>query len=205
MNSTPDTASKHIGRLTKKYILDFLNSLLFSNTVLWDGDDQYNQLPIFAYSNEHGFRTEQRGMLLVDLRSHRAIRASVVVTQNVVQKVCYRLTGLKEAIRVDESKKFYYPLDGLVLDLSIADLNLGAYDMSSCSFSDNTENSGTISNKKLFALLQHLLHCVFVTIDAKELFEDLIDEILSSPPVPSDPHYKPIFGIIEEPNEFEGF
>ena len=50
MHESQIAANAHIEKITKKYILDYLNALLFSNTVLWDGDDQYNELPIFYSS-----------------------------------------------------------------------------------------------------------------------------------------------------------
>jgi hypothetical protein len=63
MNEQPRAIDYHIGKITKKYIIDFLNALLFSNSVLWDGDDQFNELPIFETTAEEGLRTEQRGAL----------------------------------------------------------------------------------------------------------------------------------------------
>lgn len=194
MSTQTDLVDQHIGKITKKYIIDMLNALIFSNTVLFDGDDQYNQLPIFDFANEEGYRVEQRGALFVNGKSGKALRLLVVVTESTVQRVCYRLVGLKEAIRLDERKQLYYPLDGAVIDLSIADLNIGIKDATSYSFFDNTNEHGTVSNLRLFAIVKHLLNSVFITLDNKDHFHDLINDQRSLPPIASDPHYKPVFG-----------
>jgi len=203
MNEKPQTAvNYHIEKITKKYIIDYLNTLLFANTVLWDGVDQFHELPILHATNEDGYRTEQRGGLFVDRKTSRALRMSVVATESTVQGVCYRCVGLKEACRVDEGNKIYYPLDGIVIDVSIADLSLGAKDPSSYSFCDNTNENGDITNARLFALLRHILGSAFLAITNEELFKDLINEALSTPPLVSDPHYKPVFGVKDVPDSY---
>jgi len=195
MTEQPRAVDYHIGKITKKYIIDFLNALLFSNAVLWDGDDQFNELPIFETTLEEGLRIEQRGALFVHRKSSRALRLSVVATESTIQRVCYRVCGLLEPLRINEDKRLYYPLDGVVIDVSIADLNLGNSDPASYSFSDNTNNSGKLNNKKTFTLLNYLISSSFITIEDKEIFTDLLDNPLSLPPIPSDPHFKPVFGV----------
>jgi len=194
MSDPMRTVDCYIERITKKYIIDYLNALLFSNKALWDGDDQFNELPIFYSSNEDGYRVEQRGALFVNKRTSRALRLSVVATESVVQGACYRLTGLPEPIRIDEGKNLFYPLDASI-DVTIADLNLGINDVSSYSFADNTKNEGHITNKRLFAILDHMINSVFICIDSEAMFKDLINASLSLPPVPSEAHYKPVFGV----------
>jgi len=195
MNVQPRAVDYHMGKITKKYIIDFLNALLFSNSVLWDGDDQFNELPIFATSTEEGMRSEQRGALFVNRKNSKALRLSVVATETTIQRVCYRLCGLREPLRINEDKRLYYPLDGLIIDMSIADLNLGNSDSSSYSFSDNTNDSGKLNNKKTFTVLEYLLTSSFIAIENQAIFSDLIDQQLSHPPLPSDPHYNPVFGV----------
>jgi hypothetical protein len=194
MNPPHRAVDYHVGKITKKYIIDFLNALLFSNTVLWDGDDQFNELPIFSSSNEEGYRVEQRGALFVNQRTATAIRLSVIATESTVQRVCYRMKGLDEPLRIDEGK-IYYPLGGGIIDISAADLNLGKRDSSSYSFSDNTNNTGKINNSRLFTILRFLTKAICITMDDKAIFTEILDDQLSLPPVPSDPHYKPVFGV----------
>ena len=186
----------YIERITKKYIIDYLNALLFANTVLWDGDDQFNELPIFYSSNEDGYRIEQRGALFVNKHTLKALRISVVAVESTVQSACYRITGLPEPIRIDEGKSLYYPLEAGI-DVTIADLHLGINDVSSYSFADNTKNEGSITNKRLFSILSHIISSVFISIDSEDIFKDLINSQFSLPPVPSEPHYKPVFGVID--------
>jgi hypothetical protein len=102
---------------------------------------------------------------------------------------------LNELLRINEDKRLYYPLDGTVIDVSIADLNLGSHDPASYSFADNTNNTGKLNNKRIFTILRYLLNSVFVTIEDKDIFADLLNHHLSQPPLPSDPHFKPVFGV----------
>lgn len=187
----------HLERLTKRYIIDYLNVILFSNSVLWDGADQFNELPIFNATKEDGYRVEQRGALFVSKQFAKALRMIVSVTESAVQQVCYRITGIKEPVRIDEGKRMYYPLDGPAIDVSIANLNLGIKDPSSYSFCDNTNNTGKVSNARLAALLRHVIGSAFITLEDEDLFHDLLSDRLSLPPIPSDPHYKPIYGVAD--------
>jgi hypothetical protein len=202
MKEQPQAIDHYVGKLTKKYIIDFLNALLFSNAVLWDGDDQFNELPIFKNSSDEGLRTEQRCALFVNQKTSKALRLSVLVTETTIQRVCYRLCGLHDPLRINEDKRLYYPLDGIVIDVSIADLNLGNSDPASYSFSDNTETTDKLNNKKLFTILNYLLSSTFITIENDEIFKDLLDHTLSHPPLPSDPHFKPVFGVVHVENNY---
>lgn len=186
---------QHVERITKKYIIDFLNALLFSNTVLWDGDDQYNELPIFDASNDGKFRTESRGALFVNKRVSRAVRVLVTVHESTRQRICYRIKGLNAPTKIDGDSNLFYPLENVAIDFSVCDLNLGLSDPSSYSFSDNVNADGLPDASKMFTLLKYFLGATFVAIDDKEIFTDVLTDILSQPPVPSDPHYKPVFGV----------
>jgi hypothetical protein len=79
--------------------------------------------------------------------------------------------------------------------VSIADLNLGNSDPASYSFSDNTNNTGKLNNKKVFTVLNYLLTSTFIMIEDDQIFADLLDHHLSLPPLPSDPHFKPVYGV----------
>jgi len=195
MTVHPRAVDYHIGKITKKYTIDFLNALLFSNSVLWDGDDQFNELPIFRTTAEECNRSEQRGALFVNRKNSKALRLSVVVTETTIQRVCYRLVGLREPLRINEDKRLYYPLDGVVIDVSIADLNIGSSDPASYSFSDNTNTTGKLNNQKVFTVLNYLLSSAFIMIEDESIFMDMLDDYLSLPPLPSDPHFKPVFGV----------
>lgn len=192
------TTDLYIGRITKKYILDFMNTLLFANTVLWDGIDQFNELPVMYSSNEDGYRIEQRCALFINRQIPKALRLSVTVTESSVQKACYRFSGISAPLKIDDGKQLYYPLEGRVMDISMADLNLGSKDSSSYSFCDNTNQSGTISNSRLFTLLRHVLGSTFLTVEDSTVFKDMLNTLLSTPPLSSDPHFKPVFGVPDD-------
>jgi hypothetical protein len=185
---------EHVSRITKKYLIDFLNALVFENSVLWDGDDQFNELPIF-YSTQKGVdRTESRGALFVNQRVSRAVRLVVTVVESSRQRVCYRIKGLASPIKIDGASNLYYPLENVAIDFSVSDLNLGVADVASYTFADNASTDGIPNNSKLFTLLKYFLGAAFIAIDDPTIFEDMIDDIRSLPPVPSDPHYKLVFG-----------
>lgn len=193
-----DQVHYHVERISKKYIIDFLNAFFFAQAVLWDGDDQYNDLPIFNNRTEGTEQWEQRGALLVHRKNQTALRLLVTATKDTRQKVCYRLAGIKEPLQIDEHKKVYYPLDNVIVDMCIADLNLGVYEQSAYSFFDASEKTDHISTKKLFALVEFLLNCYYLSLDRKALFEDLILDQFSFPPSVIDEHYLPVFGVKKE-------
>lgn len=187
----------HINKITKKYIIDLLNILLFSKTVLWDGIDQFNELPIFRSTNDSGIRTEQRGGLLINKAVNKALRVLVSVIETPIQRVCYRITSLKNTVRIDESKRLFYPFDAFAIDLSVANLNLGMKDITSYSFSDNTNNDKNTTNSRLFSLVNHITNSVFVSLEDEALFKDMLDDVSSLPPMPDEPHYKLVFGVYD--------
>lgn len=182
----------HVERITKKYIIDFLNALFFAHAVLWDGEDQFNDLPIFENRAAEGEQWEQRGAILAHRSKQIAFRLLVTATKDRHQKVCYRLASLKEPLQIDEHKKIYYPMDNVKLDLCIADLNLGVYEPSAYSFFDALGGSTT---KKLFTLAEFLFSCYYLSIDKKSVFEDLVLDQFSFPPDVIDQHYLPVFGV----------
>jgi hypothetical protein len=192
-------AEYHIERISKKYIIDFLNAMFFAEAMLWDGDDQYNDLPIFANQIDRAdAQWEQRGVVLVHKREQKALRMTLTVEKETTQKVCYRIQSIKEPLHIDEKRKVYYPLNNVVIDFSIADLNLGVYEPSSYSFFDAAEKVEHISNKKLFSLMEFLFNCYFITVDKKEIFEDLLMDQFSFPPDALAEHYLPVFGVRRE-------
>jgi len=190
-----DQVHYHVERITKKYIIDFLNAFFFAQAVLWDGDDQYNDLPIFDNQIDGHEHWEQRGALLVHRKNQTALRLLVTATKTNRQKICYRLSGIKEPVQIDEHKKVYYPLDNVVVDLCIADLNLGVYEQSAYSFFDASEKADHISPKRLFAIVEFLINCYYLSLDRRGLFEDLLADQFSFPPSVIDEHYLPVFGV----------
>lgn len=194
--------NEHMSIVTRRYIIEFMNALLFSNTVLWDGVDQYNALPILESSripkagDEPGFSQESRTALLVDRSTTSALRLVVTPVEFAYKSVCYRLVSLKEQLTIENPKLAVYPLESTKVDFSISDLQLGTNEPSSYSFCDNTSPDGSVTNARLFRLLKFLISAELLAYDSKELFSDLLDPP-SVPPVSSDPHYVPIFGVPE--------
>lgn len=180
-------------KLTKKYIVDFLNALCFSNTVSWDGDDQFNELPIFTTEIEEGHREEQRGALLVHNKYSWALRLLVTVIEDTKQQICYRITGLKQIVTLDDPKRVCIPFELLDIDFSIADLNLGMQEPSSYSFSDNIVKNADSS--RVFALLRFLIESSLLASDDRKLFEEILVDTLSFPPFSGDTHYIPVYGV----------
>jgi len=196
MKTEIDASTRHINKITKKYVIDMFNALIFSNSVLWDGDDQFNELPIFSTEREGESREEQRGAIFVSKKTSNAVRLLVSVDVSINQRVCYRVVGLKTPVRIDSDKQLYYPFEGHSLDVSVADLNLGKQDPTSYSFYDNTNPTGEISNSRLFTLVSFVTSAAFIALDKKEVFDDLLLDELSIPPAMSSPHYKPVFGAM---------
>ncbi len=189
----------HVERVNKKYIIDFLNSMFFAHAILWDGDDQYNELPIFANQvDDNTGQWEQRGAILVHKRDSKALRLLVTASQESRQRVCYRVQSIKEPLHIDEHRKIYYPLDNVIIDFCIADRHLGVYEPSAYSFFDATERADHISNRKLFSFLEFLINCYFIALDKKALFEDMLLDSFSFPPDTLDQHYLPVFGVKRE-------
>ena len=182
-----------IVKITKRYVLDFLNALFFSRTVSWDGDDQYNQLPILASNEEEGKREEQRGVLLVHKKYTYSVRVLLSVVEDSSQKICYRISNIKDKIVLDSPRKVCSPLEVPDLDFSIADLNLGIQEASAYSFAD----LGDRGSSRVFSLLSFLLESYPVVYDDPSLFDDIKMDQESWPPYSGDVHYRPIYGVSE--------
>lgn len=181
-------------RQTKKYIIDVLHAFLFSNDTAWDGQNQFDLLPILKkeeFEYEYG---EQRGCLLVHDKTPTALRLLVSKLDSGRTKVCYRITNLGSSISLDNPKKTCYPLSANPIDFSISDLNFGADDLLSLCFSDNKFGG----SKMLYNLLKFLLdsHPVLLNEDLG-IFDNILIETLSWPPCAGDKHFLPIFGIIQ--------
>jgi len=181
-------------KITKKYIIDYLNALCFESTVSWCGCDQYNEMPIFYEEEEEGQKQEQRGALLVHKRFPHALRCLISTKEDTKQQVCYRIINIKKQIKLDDPNRKVIPFAGLVVDFSIADLNLGLEDVSSYSFCDNINGS----NNRIINLLKFLLNCFVIVLDERKFFEDLLKDMISFPPIAGDQHYKPIYGVEKE-------
>lgn len=183
--------SNSVTVLTKKYIINLLNSLLFSNTLCWDGEDQYDYLPILhTDEDEH---LEQRAALLVHKKYPLALRLVVsTLTEEDGKKVCYRLRSITEDVYVDDMNKTVRPFDTLNLDFAIADLNLMVKDDASLSFHDFFGKS----TNRIFNLLKFLLDSDLVILRDPKVFADIILEDGTMPPVSSDLHFDPVFEVV---------
>jgi len=180
--------------ITKKYLIDLLNSMCFANTICWGGIDQFNELPIFTSSKRPDSRNEQRGALLVHNKMNTALRLLVTIVDEKLSKVCYRVAPLKALVALDQPKRVLLPLEYVQIDVSMADLNLGLRQDSSCTFSLNLDR---FFDEKIlvFGLLQFVLDSSFYSYSDREVFEDLLDDVISYPPVPGDGHYKPVYAV----------
>jgi hypothetical protein len=183
--------TQNIVILTKKYIIELLNALLFSETMSWEGKDQYNSLPVFNLEEGTSETTEQRGALLVHKTNPWGLRLLVSISTGDSKKVCYRLTNLYKELDVSALNRKVKPLNTVCLDFSISDLNLAVKDDSALSFHDNIGKS----NNKVFNLLRFLLESEFVSIYDSSIFSDMLYDDLSLPPLSSDVHYSPIFEV----------
>jgi hypothetical protein len=177
--------------LTKKYIIDFLNALCFSETVFWDGVDQFNEMPIFHSSNEEVERIEQRGAFLVHKKYPWALKVLITLIEGSTQSVCYRIIGIDNQIKISDPKKECIPFELTNIDFSIANTNLGLNRISSYSFADNVNENSV----RLFKLLDFLLTAAFVTKEEPSFFEPMLNDIKSFPPIAGDPHYNSVFGV----------
>lgn len=179
---------------TQKYIINVLNAFMFSSTTSWEGEDQFDLLPILKADvlEENG---EQRGCLLVHNNSPAALKLLITKVINGRTKVCYRITNLEDKMVLDNPKKVCYPSKISPLDFSISDLNFGVDDPLSLYFSDNCSED----LKRIYKLLPFLLNCYPVLLnEGLEIFDDIVVEALSWPPCAGDKHFKPIFGVTQD-------
>jgi len=157
-------------KITKKYIIDYLNALCFENTISWAGCDQVNEMPLFTDEDDGGQKQEQRGALLVHKRYPHAFRMLITIAETAKQQVCYRITDIKKQIKLDDPNRKVIPFSDMHLDLSIADLNLGLEEVSSYSFCDNINGN----KDRIISLLKFLLDCFVIVVEEKNIFEDLL-------------------------------
>lgn len=190
--------SDRIVKMTKRYIIDLLNSLCFSNTVSWDGVDNYNSFPLFSSGNESDPQ-EQRGFFLVDTRKPVALRVLITMQDVSMFKVCYRIKNIPSAIQFDNPTKICYPMSSSVgIDFSIADLNVGVEEVGAYSFSDNTTVDHIASQDRLFNLVKFILNSALVVKEDPDLFSDMLNELASQIPQAGDIHYKPVYEVVVE-------
>jgi hypothetical protein len=190
-----DKSDDNIIRITKKYIIDMLDAILFSNELTWGGIDQFNELPILNMEEDRKAQIEQRSALFLHRRSPMALRVLVTAMEAVSKRVCYRITSIREKLEVVELRRIFLPTEQMYLDFSIADTNLGLVQDSSYSFSINFDFKSDKEKSIIFNLLRFLLDSEFYAYDDSALFKDLLDDVLSMPPIPGDQHYKLVFGI----------
>jgi len=181
----------HIVTITKRYIIDYLNALCFSDVMVWDDVCQFNELPLVHVDLEEDSRCEQRTALLVHKSSPWALRMLVTAQEENRRSVCYRITTINDTINIDDPKRVVRPFDSLKLDFSISDLSLGTREDSSYSFYDRYGNS--IS--RTVHLLKFLLDSMFVSYNDPKLFADLLMDMHSAVPLSGDMHYNPIYSL----------
>ena len=187
----PHDSESQILKITKKYIIDFLNAVCFESTVSWCGCDQFNEMPLFHEEEDEGQKQEQRGCLIVHKRFPHALLCLISVKEDTKQQDCYRITDIDRQIKLDDPNKKVIPFPGMRVDFAIADLNLGLEDVASYSFYDNINGS----KDRIISLLKFLLNSTIVAVDDRKLFEDLLKDVISTPPVPGDQHYKPLYEV----------
>jgi len=183
-------------KVTKRYIIDMLNAILFEQTVNWEGIDQFNQMAIVAQEEDGATKLESRGGFFVHDKLPWALRVLATVEEDTSQRVCYRICTIKDRVVFSKPQKNCLPPTDLVLDYSIADLNLGLADWTSYSFHDNIQNpySSDVSHvERIFSLLKFLLSSSLHTKDDVDLFSDLVNARESQPPVAGDIHYSAVY------------
>ena len=182
--------SSNVVILTKKYIIDLLNALVFSNTLSWEEEDQFDYLPILHTDEDENL--EQRAALLVHKKYPLALRMIIsFVDDGDIKRVCYRLKNITSDIYVDDMNKTVRPFDSLNLDFSISDLNLSVKDDSSMSFHDFYGKSSA----RIINLLKFLLESDLVLLRDPKVFADIILEEGTIPPLSSDLHFDPVFEV----------
>jgi len=184
-------SESQITKITKKYIIDYLNALCFESSVSWSGCDQFNEMVLFTSEEDNGVKEEQRGALLVHKRFPHALRMLVTVKEDTKQQVCYRITDIKDEIKLSDPNKKIIPYSDMHIDFSITDLNLGIDEISSYSFCDNINGN----KYRIINLLNFILNCHVITTEDRNIFEDLFDDVLSYPAITGETHYKPIYGV----------
>jgi hypothetical protein len=195
---TLDKTDNNIVLITKKYVIDMLNATMFSNTLMWDGIDQFNELPILTVEDDKNIRMEQRGALFLHRRSQMALRMVVTAHESISQRVCYRIMGIHDTLIMDDPRKTFYPPEYLKVDFSIADTNLGMSQDSAYSFSYNIPVDASKEKGIVFNFLRFLMDSEVIAYEDVELFKDMLNDVLSLPPVPGDPHFKPIYSISQD-------
>lgn len=180
----------NVATLTKKYIIDLLNLLFFSNTITWEDEDQFNYLPSLQ-RNEEDF-LDQRAALLVHKKYPWAVRLIIsVIHEESTTKVCYRIKSIDKEIYIDDLNRTVLPFDVLNLDFSICDLNLAVKDNSSLIFHDFLGKSSS----RAINLLKFLLDSDLVILREFEVFSSLLLDDGNLPPISSDLHFNPIFEV----------
>jgi len=194
----PQTNSTAVVKKTKKYIIDMLNLLCFSNRLDWAGTDAYNELPLFNFEDPPTGRIEQRGALLIHNKQPTALRLLVTVVGGGQSKVCYRIKSLPDVVELDTTPPRLFPMEYVEIDFSIADSALGVEEAPSYSFATNLVATVEAEKSQIFCLLRYLLDCHLTYCDNRDLFEDMLIDVQSHPPLPGEPHFQPIYSVMKE-------
>jgi len=169
----------------KRFLIESLDAILFSKTAYWSENDTFLTLPLLHRDDEFQLRG---AMWLNQHQYSSALRMLVCLQEDgTSRKVCYRISSVQEIYQLPD--RTVYPRRA-PLDFSLADVNLGMEQDAALSLACN---NGTLTEAKTLTLLQFLTDSQLVELPDEELFGDQIEDKLSYPPYPSDPHFQPIF------------
>lgn len=188
--------TNHIVTITKKFIIDILNNLWFSDVVMFDNVSQFSDLSAIniTYLDDN---------LVLDQRCaifhHKLINCgckcliSCIRTDDIIKSVCYRLLSINKQLTIDD-KTSIRPFDNMRFDYSIADLHLCVKDEYSYSFYDNL---GYVSNEqiRIFNLLKFIIGSEYISYSKADIFADVLSDSLSIPPSEEDIHYSPLYVV----------
>ena len=187
--------SSNIVAVTKKYIIDILHSMFFSDSVCFENNSQFFDLNVLKITYlDDDFVLDQRAAVFVNKYNSQCFRVLVSCVRNNehIQSICYRLVTPKEEFVLDEKKIKLF--SQLKLDYSISDISFGVKDDSSLSFCDNIGYVGD-QKERLYSIIKFIMNSEFLGCSMQEVFSDLLTESVSLPPNVSDLHYDPIFSV----------
>ncbi|MFA5132710.1 MAG: hypothetical protein WC444_05315 [Candidatus Paceibacterota bacterium] len=183
--------------LTKAYIIELFDSMFFSNRINWGGIDLFNTLPIINSEKNGEEGIEQRFAFMVHESAPMALK--LLITASVgkeIHKVCYRVKTVNKQIEIDD-RKMKIPV--AMIDCSIANLSLGFKDPSALIFNINTETSDAAEGSVVWNLMKFITNSYMVSHeldnDDKNLFDEVVLDLKSLPPVPGDEHYRQVYAI----------
>ena len=192
-------ATSHNVKRTQQYLIDLYNGTFFSDKIHWDSVDLFNSLPVISSEDDtegdNYLRKEIRGALLVHKRFFYGCCLSVCAESGVTDRVCYRLSPLSNAIKLDESNRVVLPMKHK-FDVSFSDLNMGADDMGAYCYYNGTPvlDSGS-SQSSVFSILKFTLDADIVVAYVPEIFDTLTYDATTHIPLVGDAHHASVFSV----------